>query len=191
MLRLMRAFLFLLLLIAPASSLTAADPATADPAAADYLGKVIIARAVAIDGDSLLITGDAHAAGGRLPDIVKPGETRLRLWGVIAPNLDKPGGWAALGALDAMLEETDNVVQCRLMAKPENTKQTLVARCSEAGGDFRHFSERLVADGWAVAFRHYTWMHSADHATALELDRLQAVARREKRGRWGLLLALP
>jgi len=154
------------------------------------VGKEIAAEVVALDGDTLLYLGDPDLPNFLVrahPTILVPGKTRIQRWGVSAPEHDAPGGWQATAALDDLLGsrlgEIDGtaVVICRV--KDVDLNKRLVAGC--IGGDpLQPLGAAMVAAGWAIPFRAYTWADSTDRNEAEILDRAMAEARSNRRGLW-------
>ena len=124
-------------------------------------GSIISGRAVAVDGDSLLV-----------------GTTRVRLWGIDAPEAkqdcnDTAGRWYACGreaqhALsDAIGRDT---VSCTVVEMPSYDRQ--VARCTAGGRDL---GEAMVRSGHAIELP----SHSRGRYAVAERE-----ARAARRGLW-------
>ncbi len=146
-------------------------------------------RVVALDGDTLLIT---EVLDGKLADHVtlkvKPGETRVRLWGIDAPEMRDRAGWFARGALDDMLAPLDGVVACRVI---DTHKNRLVGRCDAHNFDVAHvdfstrdLGARMLFGGWAVTYRTFTHGPAGDPWVAEQYDLAEATARRNLLGFW-------
>lgn len=170
-----------------AAALLATPVAAAEPALQDLVGREIAAEAVALDGDTLLIVGPAEG----LPAPIRAGRTRLRLWGIAAPEMDDPRGPAARAALDVVLRGTATSgelgeiplgrVACRILGVHGHR---LVGLCN---GGTRDFGEVLLRQGFATADRRFTYAEPGDPealARARLYDQLEAWALDEGKGFW-------
>ncbi|MGF1629166.1 MAG: thermonuclease family protein [Kiloniellaceae bacterium] len=181
------------------------------PAAADNIdklvGREITVEVVALDGNTLLVLGPARPPD--LPEILGPpigptlfesGETRIRLWGISAPEISGSGGWAARAMLDALLSlgEVERAgsfeavatmaVTCRTTSvHGRGTNTDLVARCGNR--EERDLGEAMLREGFAIANRTVTWADPANAETlafARLYDLRERLARQERRGLWSL-----
>ena len=187
--------------------------ATAEAPAADkadawgaLVGTTLAAEVVALDGDTLLIVGSLPESlgGAPLPEIVQPGKTRVRLWGVSAPEMKDPGGWSARSVLELLLQRglggrpgsfdavrLDGAV-CEIVDihRPRRGSPRPVGICSPNGADEgADLAEGLLRAGFAATFRSFTYA-DPENETALArarlYDKVERFAREEKRGLWGL-----
>lgn len=97
----------------------------ADPCAAQ-IGPPIIGWARAVDGDTLVLTGQPLAAGQPLG--LAYHKARIRLRNFNAPELSDPGGTAAKQALESLVEGYE--VTCLPVARDKYARW--VASCSTA-----------------------------------------------------------
>lgn len=149
----------------------------------DLVGRSVAVEAVALDGDTLLVVGLPAGMEGAA---MTPGKTRIRLWGVDAPEHDAALGPAALYALDDLLASAPAaqsgaaLVTCRVL--DIDRYKRLIATCTAAPGF--GLAERLLGWGLATAYRAFTWADPAHRDLARRYDRLQAEARAARRGLW-------
>lgn len=132
--------------------------------AADYRrGDTIVGRAIAADGDTLLLDR----------------RLRVRLHGISAPEMtDWPAGAHARAVLDEILGGLGEVT-CAVV-DVDNHKRP-VARCETAAGI--DLAEAVVRAGHATVWR--TFVYGAELPAQLHpLDRAEVEARRERRGLW-------
>ncbi len=103
----------------------------------------ISGKAIALDGDTLLVTTDANKA------------VKVRLWGIDAPEMqDWPWGPFARGVLDEVLQIVGNEIQCTTISKRDNR---VIARCwLKSNLNENDLSRVMVRSGAAVADRSYS-----------------------------------
>lgn len=90
--------------------------------------------------DPALAGRPTHITDG---DTLRFGETRVRLYGIQAPEMDTPEGPRARAALVALIGSGDVVCE----DTGERSYRRVVARCFDARG--RDLSEQMVREGWA------------------------------------------
>lgn len=159
--RLIIALLVIALAAAPAPPATAAEKAK----------EHIVGTARALDGDTIMVT---DAAGKK---------HRVRLWGIDAPEMDSPdgSGWASRAALDALLEEGENSVDCEHIDTDKYKRP--VGHCRTTQGVRLGLSVETVRSGWAVEHRLYSDRPGMEDIAAwIALGEIEA--RKARRGRW-------
>ena len=172
----------------------------------ELVGQTLAAEVVALDGATLLIVGSLSESlgGGPLPEVVEPGKTRIRLWGIAAPEMSEPGGWTARTALEELLDSglggrvgsfdavrLDGAV-CEIVdiQKPRRGAPRPVGVCSpNLQGATEDLAENLLRAGLATTYRTFTY-RDPENETALArarlYDQVESFARKDKRGLWGL-----
>lgn len=106
------------------------------------IGTVLTGRAVALDGDTLLV-----------------GDERVRLFGIDAPEMSEQDGWFARAALDKLLADAQHQVQCVVL--DEDRYGRPVAQCM-AEGDLGDFGHAMILAGWAIPYRAFTYAAGTD-----------------------------
>ena len=113
--------------------------AVAGPAGANDLefGTVLSGRAVALDGETLLL-----------------GDDEVRLFGVDAPDPETADGWYARAILDELLEEGQNQVQCVAISEDRDNRPVAICVFAE---DYRDLGVEMIQAGWATPDRRVTY----------------------------------
>lgn len=107
--------------------------------------EVVRGHARALDGDTLMI-----------------GETRVRLFGVDAPEMTDPRGPVSRGQLDELIDGRQ--VSCTPTGAKSHGRP--VARCNVAGRDL---GDAMIRNGWAFAYRTFTAEYDEAEAKAREM----------------------
>ena len=102
------------------------------------------------------VTGRARVVDG---DTVVVGRLRVRLHGIDAPEMDQRGGTAARTHLSALIAGRPVTV----FPIDVDIHGRTVARIETAGIDL---CRAMVADGFAIAYRHFSTAYVADERTA-------------------------
>ncbi len=133
-------------LVVATASLVVATPATADD---------IIGRASVIDGDTIEIHG-----------------TRIRLWGIVAPESDQlcrnddsklyRCGQQAATALDVLLYLVKRPVICSSKGKDQYGRTVAVCKVGDPGPDMAHY---IVGKGLALDWPKYSRGYYAEAQT--------------------------
>jgi endonuclease YncB( thermonuclease family) len=167
--------------IAPLLACLALAVPLAAQAAADQ-PKTIEGRAVALDGDTLLIfpIKGFQFGGDRSPETV-------RLWGIDAPEMtaENGHGWAARAELDEYLASDGDHVRCTVIDRDRHKRLVAICKSVKATIDLGMW---VIRRGWAVEYRKYT--RPPPLAAAKEADFYaiaEAMARGDKIGRWALI----
>ena len=188
----------------------------------DLIGTRIAAEVVALDGDTLLVIGSAKEllesvedpanrpeaeAFLAFPKVLKPGRTRIRLWGISAPEMSDPGGPLARATLDLLLREQwsgakyrtedaedaeileDTFVFCTVVDihRPRRGDPRLVGRCELSLVD--DLGKEMIERGMATPHRLYTYaapLTAEALARAKAYDRAELTAILKKVGLWRL-----
>ena len=140
----------------------------------------LLIAVTAVTGPSPPLYGLAVAGDG---DSLRIGETRVRLFGIDAPEFDQEcsrGGarWACGQAATAQLGKLVTGREVRCVPVGTDPHERVLARCSVAGVDV---NRAMVASGYAVAFRRY----STDYVGAEES------AKAARRGLWSGTFEMP
>ncbi|HIC80864.1 MAG TPA: hypothetical protein EYP07_07850 [Kiloniellaceae bacterium] len=166
-----------------AGALAARTPFAQAETLSDLVGRSLDLRVVALDGDTVLVMEAPTPA-------IEPGATRLRLWGVAAPEMKTLEGWHSRAVLDELLSRAELRVSCQVVDVTERGR--LVGRCSsERDGDLGF---ALQAAGATTSYRVFTWRdamtdaEAAAAAAAYDAAEYEAVKRR--RGIWARLPAV-
>lgn len=125
------------------------------------------------DATSSTIAGQARAIDG---DTIAVGASRVRLWGVDAPEAAQTCsdtqrrsyacGEASAAAMRQMLDRDPNVT-CQV--RDTDRYKRLVAVCRNGAGDL---GGRLVALGWAIDYEHYSHGAYRDQQAAAKAERI-------------------
>ena len=133
--------------------------------AAALVGETLTGPAVALDGNTLLMDG-----------------TRVRLFGLYAPEMRAPFGPQARAALDDLIGSRE--VACLVL--DVDSRGRAVASCEVAGVDL---SEAVLREGLATTYRIFTYAAGADFELAARLDAAEAAARADGLGIWATAAA--
>ena len=149
----------------------------------------VTAQVVALDGDTRLIRQTLRDDPTlRTPIPIEHGKTRIRLWGIDAPEMSDRDGWFARGVLDAALIAGGGVVNCDIV----NThKKRLVGVCYVAEGLGSDTSSKrldvasmMLATGFAVTYRTFTYGREDMLDMADYYDHIERAAQNKGRGFW-------
>lgn len=155
------------------AALLALAPAPA-PAAEWPTGQSRTGVAVALDGDTLWMWV--------VPDIDvdrDDGPVAVRLWGIDAPEMrDWPLGARARAFVDDLVR--DKSLACTKRGTDRYARA--IARCHVEGDADADIGRAIVAAGWAVPYRRFTWPEDAIAARAL--DEAERIARLLGAGIW-------
>lgn len=136
--------------------LLAVPALAADEAPSWVAGDTITGPMLVDDGDGLLF-----------------GETRIRLFGLRAPEINTPAGWYARAALDRLTE--GRVVTCRV--RDIDRYQRPVALCETEAGDL---SLSMIGHGYGLIYERFM----ADQPEAPAYRAAERGARDQRRGLW-------
>ena len=129
-------------------------------------GTTIAGPAVALDGDTLWVEGTG----------------KVRLWGISAPEMrDWPWGAYARGALDQLIGAGQ--VTCVQVDRDRHERPVALCRADRDNG--ATLGQKMIDEGWAVAYRIFTVDPPPPAAHSAEIfPQLEAVARKNRRGLW-------
>lgn len=127
----------------------------------------VLAFILALPAAAAPFTGRVHVIDG---DTIDVGQTRVRLFGIDAPERDQPctskdgqawgcGDWVTRQVRDRY---TDAQAVCTALDRDRYGR--VVARCTVAGEDM---ARRLVQEGWAFAYREYSMDYDLDEKRAV------------------------
>ncbi len=148
---------------------------SAAPAAAQE-PETISGRAVALDGDTLLIWPEASQD---LPKGATLVPVKVRIFGIDAPEMsDWPLGVYARAALDGMLQ--GGPATCHIVDRDRHKRPVGIC-LGFAGFDL---GPDMIAKGWAVPYRVFTHAAGAPDGLGARYDAAEAEARAARRGIW-------
>lgn len=108
--------------------------------------------------------------------------TRVRLWGIDAPEWDQPLGPQATRALNGLLRDGPGVLRMEVYAYDQYARALGLLYFDREGRD-RSVNRAMVREGFAYVSRH---RQGQGFRRALGFDAAETDARRNRRGVWAL-----